>query len=65
MSDHGMAYGSDPIAGTHPINSKVISDENNSVQKVSIGKALQNVQRNISMVVGSGAYSMIYPKLDR
>lgn len=58
MSDHGMTYGSNPILNQHPHGFPIDSV---SVRKVHLGKELRRVQRKIHMVVGSGAYSMIYP----
>uniref|UniRef100_A0A0K2TR93 Ectonucleotide pyrophosphatase/phosphodiesterase family member 6like [Oryzias latipes] n=1 Tax=Lepeophtheirus salmonis TaxID=72036 RepID=A0A0K2TR93_LEPSM len=59
MADHGMAYGSNPIAMNHPQNFPLQSID---VVKVSLGEKLGNVRHKVRMLVGSGAYSMIYPK---
>lgn len=61
ISDHGMTYGSQPIPGNHP-NNFPFNDYN--IKQVQLGPALDRVRNKVKMVVGSGAYSMVYPKKD-
>ena len=61
MSDHGMTYGSNPILNQHPVNFRQTMNAIH-VKKVHLGRELKEVHRKIKMVVGSGAYSMIYPR---
>ncbi len=62
VSDHGMTYGSNPIPAYHPPSFPLSSVD---VQKVDLGSALQPVRNDVAMVVGSGAYSMVYTRSDR
>ena len=56
-----MTYGSQPIPGNHP-NNFPFNDYN--IKQVQLGPALDRVRNKVKMVVGSGAYSMVYPKKD-
>lgn len=62
LSDHGMTYGSSPLLGQHPPN---FPFDRFDVNKVSLGSAVEPVKRHVKMVVGGGAYAMIYPKRPR
>ena len=67
LSDHGMTYGSEPIGGMPRKNSMMQPQQSahKGVKKAPLSKALRGLHRDISMVVGSGAYSMVYLKEDR
>ena len=64
LSDHGMTYGSEPIGGM-PRNSMMMHGAPKGLKKAHLSRALRGLHRSISMVVGSGAYSMIYLKDER
>ena len=59
VSDHGMTYGSQPQASSHPPHFPV---EEYDIKKIQLGTALEQVRDKVQMVVGSGAYSMVYPQ---
>ena len=59
VSDHGMTYGSQPMMAQHPLNFPIDAYD---IKKVSMGNALDMVRSKVKMVVGSGAYSMVYPR---
>ena len=65
LSDHGTTYGSEPIGGMPRTNSMGSQPLHKGVKKVPLMKALRGLHREIAMVVGSGAYSMVYLKEDR
>ena len=62
VSDHGMTYGSQPVPAHHPKNFPL---DDYDIKKIPLGPALERVMDKVNMVVGSGAYSMVYPKHPR
>jgi hypothetical protein len=60
ISDHGMSYGSNPMLAQHPFPN--FPYDKFTVKKVSMEAALRPVGRHVRMVIGSGAYAMVYPK---
>lgn len=60
MSDHGMTYGSNPLHEAHPRNFLANTIE---VRKINVGQRLgRKYASKVKMLVGSGAYTMVYPK---
>ena len=62
MSDHGMTYGSDPRRETHPPGFPGTGTASMGIRKLHLGRALRNAKNKVKRVVGSGAYSMVWPK---
>ena len=62
LSDHGMSYGMTPQPRYHPHKFPVTRF---TVNEVSVGDALQSMKHMVSMIVGSGAYTMVYPTEDQ
>ena len=60
LSDHGMTYGADPMRQHHPINFK--AENHAAIREYSLAQALKPVERQVRMVIGEGAYAMVYPK---
>ena len=58
LTDHGMSYGMSPQPRYHPHKFPV---GRFTVNEVSVGDALQSMKSMVSMIVGSGAYAMVYP----
>ena len=58
LSDHGMSYGMTPQPRYHPHKFPI---NRFTVHEVSVGDALQAMKSSVSMIVGSGAYAMVYP----
>ena len=58
LSDHGMSYGMTPQPRYHPNKFPV---GRFTVNEVSVGDALQSMKSMVNMIVGSGAYAMVYP----
>lgn len=60
LSDHGMTYGANPSIQQHNIPN--FPYEKHTVRYVSMEAALRPVGRHVRMVIGDGAYAMVYPK---
>ena len=63
MSDHGMSYGANPTPNHHPFPNFPLNDY--KVRTISMEAAIRPVGRDVRMVVGEGAYAMVYPKHPR
>ncbi len=61
MGDHGMTYGAPPMREYHPRGFRLPR----RVQRVSLAQALRQVPDYLRMIVGSGAYAMVYPSQER
>ena len=59
MSDHGMSYGANPTKNHHPFPNFPFNE--NKVRTVSMEAAIRPVGRQVRMVVGEGAYAMVFP----
>ena len=60
MSDHGMSYGNNPSIQQHSYPS--FPFDKYEVHKVSMEAALRPVRNKVRMVIGEGAYAMVYPR---
>ena len=59
MSDHGMSYGANPTKNHHPFPNFPLNKY--KPRTVSMEAAIRPVGRKVRMVVGEGAYAMVYP----
>ena len=63
MSDHGMSYGANPTLPHHPFPNFPMNEH--KVRTISMEAAIRPVGQHVRMVVGEGAYAMVYPKSPR
>ena len=66
MGDHGMTYARDPDPRLHPRGFKphqagVVGN----VRRISLYQILRRVSGLVKMIVGDGAYAMVYPSSER